>query len=196
MRTSPPLLALGLGLGLAACSSSGITASGTSAMTKSTLAALPVTSNMPTGTANYLGKMESVSSGQISGKSISFTQTGDFALAADFGAKTVQGTISNISETNVNGSDTTVQKFSGNVTGAGTISGSAFTIPKMAGTETMIEFTKNGVAQPITQPTRTTNSNSAISANFVGDAAAGFYSSTVGSSGSLSMTTELYGTKQ
>lgn len=160
---------------------------GSGTLSKSDLAALSVTSTMPTGSASYKGKLDSKSANG----GATLTESADFALAANFDAKTVQGTATNYTGTQVQGANTIAVTATGALTGAGTISGSGFNIPKMSGTLTPTSITENGVAKTLTGPTVYTI-NSPIAGNFVGNGAPGIYGTGAISGG----TYEVYGTKQ
>jgi hypothetical protein len=97
--------------------------------------------------------------------------------------------------TEVDGPNKTIIKFTSNAAGSGTISGSTFTIPQLTGNLTYTEGTLNGVAQPITQPVQSGSATS-ISANFIGDSAAGFYGKTIDNRTTFPTINEVYGTKQ
>lgn len=173
---------LAVGLALAGC------ASETKVLSKSALAALPITATMPTGSASYAGKFE----GKSASRGTTLTESFDFTMAANFDARTVLATATNYSGTSVTGSTTTVGTATGRVTGAGTISGSGFTIPSVSGTLTATSATINGVAQPLTGTPFAYRSSAPISGNFVGEGAQGVY----GVGGNAGYSYELYGNKQ
>ena len=173
---------LAVGLALAGC------ASGTKGLSKSELAALPITVTMPKGSASYAGKLETITTGGGS----TDTESMDFSMAANFDANTVLATATNYSATAVIGSDTGTITAAGSATGAGTISGSGFVIPSVSGAFTVTSETLNGVAQPLTGAAIPLTTNSPISGNFVGVGATGVY----GTGAILGGTYELYGTKQ
>ena len=173
---------LAVGLVLAGC------VSGTNALSKSELAALPITATMPTGSASYAGKFE----GKSAGRGTTLSESFDFTMAANFDGKTVLATATNYAATRVSGSTTTTGTAAGNVTGAGTISGSGFSIPVVSGSLTATSTTINGVAQPLTGTAFAYRSGAPISGNFVGDGAQGVY----GAGGNSGYSYELYGNKQ
>jgi hypothetical protein len=157
-------------------------------LSKSQLAALPITATMPKGSANYAGKLET----RITGGGSLTKESMDVSMAANFDAKTVLATATSYSATIVTGPNTRSRSASGNVTGAGTISGSGFVIPSVSGAITVTSETLNGVAQPLSGAAIPFGLNSPISGNFVGDGAKGVYGTGAISGG----TYELYGNKQ
>lgn len=191
---------LGVALALAGCAgSTGGTAGGTTGSTglytKDQLKTLPVTTNMPTGSATYTGKLDLRNT--AGGGTESFTS--DLNLAANFSAASVQATASNFQSTFVDSSGTLISNTTGSVTGPGVILGSGFTIATMTGPITATSSTLNGVAQPSVVTTVPFNIGQ-INGNFVGDAAAGIYGSGTttanGGNGTRATTYEIYGNKQ
>jgi hypothetical protein len=173
---------------LAVCLALAGCASGTEGLSKSELAALPITATMPTGSASYAGKLET----RIAGGGGLTTESMDFSMAANFDANNVLATGTNYSATQVTGPNTITTTAAGSVTGAGTISGSGFVIPSVSGTVTVTSAIVNGVAQPLTGAALRYTLNSPISGNFVGDGAKGVYGTGAISGG----TYELFGNKQ
>jgi hypothetical protein len=152
---------------------------------------------MPTGSANFVGKAV------LSNTNPGGTETvvSDLNLAANFAGSSVQATISNATSTFVSTTNTSVTSTSGSLTGAGIISGSAFTIPSLTGNLTVTGQTNtNGGPATVTSGTVLATTIGSTTANFVGTDATGLYGAgtTTASTGGQSATNqyEIYGTKQ